>query len=282
MDSMKTLQDIIRSANQKAGITLNGTEEERPAPSEYAKRQCEWLNKTAGNMNAVDGYDCKKCLNKGMIFFLSDDGEPTAAECSCMKTRKILRRAMESGLNDLLSEYTFGKFIVSEDWQKEIKDKAMLFCKDDDAKWFYIGGQSGAGKSHICTAIAAHYIKNGKDVRYMLWRDDVVKLKQLSNNYDGYQSIMQPFKDVDVLYIDDMFKSQSGTEPTRSDVNIAFEILDARLRAKDKITIVSSEFMIRDAMMFDEATVGRIYQKCGIYEIDIPKGMEKNYRLIGK
>lgn len=282
MDSMKTLQDIIRSANQKAGIKLNGTEEERNTPEEYAKRQCEWLNKTAGNMNAVDGYDCEKCLNKGMIFFLSDDGEPTAAECSCMKTRRILRRAMESGLNDLLSEYTFVKFIVSEDWQKEIKDKAMLFCKDDDAKWFYIGGQSGAGKSHLCTAIAAYYIKNGKDVRYMLWRDDVVKLKQLSNNYDGYQAIMQPFKDVDVLYIDDMFKSQSGTEPTRSDLNIAFEILDARLRSKDKITIVSSEFMIRDAMMFDEATIGRIYQKCGIYKIDIPKGIEKNYRLKGK
>ena len=157
----------------------------------------------------------------------------------------------------------------------------MLFCKDEDAKWFYIGGQSGIGKSHLCTAIAGYYIKQGKDVRYMLWRDDVVKLKQLANDYSGYQELMQPFKDVDVLYIDDMFKSQSGAEPTRADINIAFEILDARLRSKDKITIISSEFTINEAMAFDEAVVGRVYQKCGIYKIDIARDKNKNYRLKG-
>lgn len=270
---MKSIEELIAETPMKASA--------EPLTSEqFQEKQARWMNDCVGNMNLRDGVECDKCKNKGLVFSIVN-GELKSRECSCMKKRRTLRRAFESGLNDVLSEYTFPKYIATEEWQIGIKDKAMLFCKDDDAKWFYIGGQSGIGKSHLCTAIAGYYIKHGKDVRYMLWRDDVVKLKQLSNDYVGYQELMQPFKDVDVLYIDDMFKSQSGAEPTRADINIAFEILDSRLRSKDKITIISSEFTIGDAMNFDEATIGRIYQKCGIYKIDIAKDKNKNYRLRG-
>lgn len=270
---MKSIEELIAETPMKASA-------EPLTNEQFQEKQAQWMNDCVGNMNLRDGVECEKCKNKGLVFSIVN-GELKSRECSCMKKRRTLRRAFESGLNDVLSEYTFPKYIATEEWQIGIKDKAMLFCKDDDAKWFYIGGQSGIGKSHLCTAIAGYYIKHGKDVRYMLWRDDVVKLKQLSNDYGGYQELMQPFKDVDVLYIDDLFKSQSGAEPTRADINIAFEILDSRLRSKDKITIISSEFTIGDAMNFDEATIGRIYQKCGIYKIDIAKDKNKNYRLRG-
>lgn len=270
---MKSIAELIAETQLKANA-------EPLTNEQLQEKQAKWMNDSVGNMNLRDGVECDKCKNKGVLFFVVN-GELKSRECSCMKKRRTLRRAFESGLYDVLSEYTFPKYIATEEWQKDIKDKAMLFCKDEDAKWFYIGGQSGIGKSHLCTAIAGYYIKQGKDVRYMLWRDDVVKLKQLANDYSGYQELMQPFKDVDVLYIDDMFKSQSGAEPTRADINIAFEILDARLRTKDKITIISSEFTINEAMAFDEAVVGRVYQKCGIYKIDIAKDKNKNYRLKG-
>lgn len=270
---MKSIEEILAETPMKASA-------EPLTIEQFQEKQAQWMNDCVGNMNLRDGVECEKCKNKGLVFSIVN-GELKSRECSCMKKRRTLRRAFESGLNDVLSEYTFPKYIATEEWQIGIKDKAMLFCKDEDAKWFYIGGQSGIGKSHLCTAIAGYYIKHGKDVRYMLWRDDVVKLKQLSNDYGGYQELMQPFKDVDVLYIDDLFKSQSGAEPTRADINIAFEILDSRLRSKDKITIISSEFTIGDAMNFDEATIGRIYQKCGIYKIDIAKDKNKNYRLKG-
>lgn len=257
---------------------------EKLTAEQYEEQQCKWANENSGTLNEEDGYNCDICKNKGVIYFLRENPytgqrDMTVKNCECARIRGTLRRAKASGLNNILTDYTFAKYETMEEWQKGIKSTAEAFCKDDTAKWFYIGGQSGAGKTHICTAIAGYYIKRGKDCRYMLWRDDAVKLKQLVNEYGEYQKVMDEYKNVDVLYIDDMFKSQNGSEPTRADINIAFELLNNRLMDKEKITIISSEFTIVDALQFDEATIGRIYQNAGKYKIDIPKDIRKNYRL---
>ena len=281
---MTKLEEILKKLNSEHGTT------EQPTAEQFEEMQCKWANEDSGNLNEKDGYNCDVCKNKGYIYFLqkspySNANEMTVRNCECMKIRKTLARAKESGLNNILSDYTFPKYETAEDWQKGIKEKAMSFCTDDEARWFYIGGQSGAGKTHICTAIAGHYIKQGKNCRYMLWRDDAVKLKQLVNDFTEYQKLMTEFKQADVLYIDDLFKSQVGpqqnAEPTKADINIAFELLNNRLMDKDKITIISSEYMITEALEFDEATVGRIFQNAGQYKVSIPKDRTKNYRLRG-
>lgn len=278
MNNMSRLDEILKRLSDAHGTPKTA--------EEYAEFQCQSANDNEGNLNEIDGYNCDVCKNKGFVYFLkpsefTKQSEMTMRQCECMKIRKTLRRAKASGLNNILSDYTFAKFEDVEEWQKEIKAKAQQFCTDAEARWFYIGGQTGAGKSHICTAIAGHYIKQGKDCRYMLWRDDAVKLKQLVNEYAEYQRIIRDFKEVDVLYIDDLFKSQSGAEPTKADINLAFELLNNRLMDKDKITIISSEFPILEALQFDEATIGRIYQNAGQYKIEIPKDIRKNYRLKG-
>lgn len=588
---MNRLEDILKRLEDRHGIERNVTAEE------LAERRCKAVNNDTGNLNELDGYDCPICKNKGVTYFMkaTEFGYKcmTQAECECMKIRRTLKRAKASGLNNILSDYTFAKYEVTDDWQREIKEKAQAFCKDEGAHWFYIGGQSGCvdseteffdgvkwksiakyatgdkvliynptngraeidypqryinkpaekmyqvtttrgsinmclsedhdfayrtskghfqkkpmrdvvrlhsenvqgfygkvetafnysgkginlsdneirimcavmadgsfrkglklctvnikkerkkerlrklldgmeykeyrradgysvfrfyaprrekeftdfwygcsnkqlaivadevfywdgrkeknrstyystskqsadfvqfaisatgnrsticidkregkticyivnkvngastvsmastggknkaeiieaktkdgrqycftvktgylilrrnnrifvtgncGKTHICTAIAGHYIESGKDCRYMLWRDDAVKLKQLVNDYTEYQNLIEEYKQVDVLYIDDLFKSQKGAEPTRADINIAFELLNNRLMDKSKITVISSEFPIREALQFDEATIGRVYQQAGVYKISIDKDMSKNYRLRG-
>lgn len=251
---------------------------------EHKRKQCEWDNATEGHLNEQDGYNCDICKNKGFVYFLKESeytghNEITARECKCMQIRRTLRRAKESGLNNILTDYTFAKYEAREDWQKNIKSKAQSFCDDEAAHWFYIGGQTGAGKSHICTAICAHYIKAGKNVRYMLWRDDAVKLKSVASDFEQYQKQIFGFKTVDVLYIDDFLKVKDGTEPTTADINLAFEILNYRLLDSDKITIISSEYTINKALAFDEATIGRIYQQAGDYKISIDRDINKNYRL---
>ena len=271
--SMTRLDEIL---NKLKGEHGNGVELSK---EDYEEMQCKWANENHGNLNEKDGYNCDICRNKGILYYLDDKRYLVQKDCKCMKIRKTLRRAKASGLDNVLSDYTFAKYQALEDWQKGIKGKAEEFCEDDDAKWFFIGGQTGAGKTHICTAIAGHYIKQGKDCKYMLWRDDAVKLKQLVNDYTEYQKLIDEYKKVDLLYIDDLFKSQNGAEPTRADVNIAFELLNSRLLDKEKITIISSEFTILDALQIDEATIGRVYQQTGKYKIDIPKDMSKNYRL---
>jgi DNA replication protein DnaC len=113
----------------------------------------------------------------------------------------------------------------------------------------------------------------------MLWCEDSKKLKALVNEYTEYQTAISELKNVPVLYIDDFFKTQHGEQPTKGDINLAFEILNHRLMNPELITIISSEKTMMNLLEYDEATMSRIYQHTGTYKTDIPKDIKKNYRL---
>ena len=236
-------------------------------------------NGIAGNLNEIDGYNCDLCKNRGYTWKLNEDDMDTRVECKCTTVRETLKRAKRSGLGDILSDYTFDKFEAFEQWQIDLKNKAQAFCKDDSAKWFFVGGQPGSGKTHICTAISGHYIKKRSDVLYMMWCEDSKKLKALVNDFTEYQNEVNKFKNVDVLYIDDFLKTQHGEQPTKGDINLAFEILNHRLMNPDLVTVISSEKTLTDILTYDEATMSRIYQKTGQYKTNISKDLNKNYRL---
>lgn len=248
--------------------------------ADIKQRQIDRYNESEGDLNEADGYDCKLCKNKGFIARLSPEGEEVWSECRCRKVRATLRRAKRSGIGDILRDYTFDKYEAKETWQQELKEKAQAFCRDDNAHWFYIGGQVGCGKTHLCTAIAAHYIKAGKELRYMLWAEESKFLKA-NVNEPVYHEKMEEYKNVDVLYIDDFLKVKSGAIPTEADINLAFEIINHRLITADKITILSSEKELSELLDYDEATMSRIYQRTGPYKFSIAKDKSKNYRLKG-
>ena len=247
---------------------------------DYYKRKVDLYNHSKGNLNETDGYDCKLCKNRG-YFAKMDGGYETYTYCSCKRIRDTLQRAKRSGLENILTDYTFDKFETTEEWQAENKRKAQAFCHDDMAKWFFIGGQVGAGKTFLCTAICGYYIKAGKDVRYMLWCEESKRLKAMITESAEYQEAINAYKNVDVLYIDDFLKVKSGENPTAADINLAFEIINHRLLSKDKITLISSEKTLNEMLDYDEATMSRIYQQTGKYKINIGKDLAKNYRLRG-
>lgn len=271
MSELSPMQKILGMLADKHNIDIDFD------PKEYLQKKIERYNQSTGNLNEIDGYNCDKCKNKGYIAYLKDKYE-IHKECECQTARAAIRRAKRSGLGEIINEYTFAKFDDTEIWQKKVKNTAKAFCEDDGAKWFYIGGQVGSGKTHICTAIAAHYIKAGKDVRYMLWSEESKKLKAMVNDI-SYQELISQYKTVDVLYIDDFLKVKSGETPTPADINLAFEIINHRLIEGNKITIISSEKMLDELMEYDEATMSRIYQKTGAYKLNIGKDRNKNYRL---
>jgi len=167
-------------------------------------------------------------------------------------------------------------------WQKQVKATAQKFTKaDPQVSWLFFGGQVGAGKTHLCTAAVAEYLRRGKHVKYMLWRDESVSLKATVNDDEAYAREINPLKKVEVLYIDDFFKTEQGKTPTTADINLAFEILNYRYNNRELITIISSEHTVDDLIAFDEAVGSRILQRSEGYCCVIEEGQGRNHRLKG-
>lgn len=257
-------------------------------PEEWEKARADSFNTSVGTLNEEDGYDCKKCRNKGWIMSAVQLENGTwsteSRHCKCMKVRTAIKRMQKSGLKNIIKDYTFPKFEAAEAWQQTIKDAAMQYAKNPEG-WFFIGGQSGAGKTHICTAICREFLMEGKEVKYMLWRDDVVKLKNAVTELEQYESLVEKYKRVEVLYIDDLFKTGTaadGTQqrPTGADINVAFEILNFRYNDPKLLTVISSECTIDSIIDIDEATGGRIFEKAK-HAFSLKPDRRRNYRLRG-
>ena len=241
-----------------------------------------WLNanKSKGTMKY---YDCPECLNKGFIF--NKDG--SALECKCMKIRKTYKYLEEDGVLDQVKKSTFDSFETKEKWQEQMKEYALEFIKSKDATLFLLGGQSGSGKSHICSAIVNELTtKEFKLARYIKWSIESKMLIALKSSGDkekinAYIDRMEEIKQCSILYIDDLLKTPNLTKPSEAQIALAFDIIDSRYNNKNKITIISTEWGKKELVEMDEALGSRIYEmsKYGKYAISIQRRSDRNYRL---
>lgn len=282
---MNSVQDIIAEMNKE------------PVKSEFVSN--EWLNFD----KLVQQEDCKLCNGTGKIvvdtvnesrgYAIYDEivvknekGEleyknVIKQRCDCVLKRiareTFVKRIKESGLQTQLETKTFKTFKVSNEKQKAILDKCIAFS-NKPTNMLAMLGQTGAGKTHLGTAIVGNLVYKGYSASYVEWqnemniaRDDYYKVKQ---------SKMDEWKSVDVLYIDDLFKNKDNDTNliASSEFNIAWDILDHRLK-RNMITILSSEFTIEEIIALDEGTGGRINEMAGEYLLPIDKDPDMNYRL---
>lgn len=273
---------------ERAGSILSKTEygagESGYDEKSFMQMRVDGFNSSTGTLNEQDGYECTTCKNKGVIAHLvtNERGCRYSQEiffCKCRPVRESIMRMKRSGLENLLQKYRFENFITTEEWQRNIKGKAERFAAEPGLT-FFIGGQSGSGKTHLCTAIARELLYAGHELRYILWRDESVKLKAAVSD-EKYQSLIRELKSINVLYIDDFLKVPIGrdeSKPTSADLALALEIINNRYNAK-KTTILSSEWNIKDIIGFDEALGGRIYEMSGSdFCLNIKKDRNRNYR----
>lgn len=238
---------------------------------EKIKRQCEDYNAKPGTLK---GIVCRKCKNKGWIAQIVD-GERRMIECECMPARRSMQRIRKSGLADTLDECTLENYHDLEPWQKAAKEKAIAFLHDCAGKWLYIGGQVGSGKTHLCTAIVGELLKTGKAARYMLWRDEMTTLRAMRFDKDGFARRMGMWKNVEVLYIDDLMKSGKADQ---FELNTTFEIINGRYTRKDLVTIISGEKTIDELIEIDEGLGSRIAHKSREYTVSIARDPSRNWR----
>jgi len=242
-------------------------------PISFAQMKAETWNTTQGNLT---GHNCPKCLNRGNIAIAREDGSITIAECDCMQIRKCIWEMERSGLGDRINKFRFEKYEVTKSWQRTLKDVIQAYA-NNPAGWLLVCGQSGSGKTHLCTAAARQRLLSGDVVRYCAWREAIAKLKALSMEADRRAEILDGFKKSPVLYIDDLFQN-GGARPTTADVAIAFELIDSRYTARLP-TIITTEKTPSELVQIDQAVGGRIIEMAGNNILEITPDPEKNYRL---
>jgi DNA replication protein DnaC len=182
----------------------------------------------------------------------------------------------------VLDKYTFDNFTTDKEWQKDMLAKARAFRTQNKVHCFFIGGNSGAGKTHLCSALAIDYLRHGSEVKYILWRKELREIRRKIFD-EGNEGYLDYLKNVDVLYLDDFFKSVKAVDdpfqrPTQADANLAFEIISERLD-RDRITIISTECTLDELIAIDEAMGSRIRRGSEGFATVVRRDRKNNYRM---
>lgn len=223
------------------------------------------------NGGVLGNVECPICNNTGRTIQKLEDGVSLRVrECECMNIRRAKKRLKESGLLELMDEYSMQTYQTVDQWTSLAKQKAMDFINADKG-WFYIHGTPGSGKTHLCTAICSELMSRGKAMRYVIWTDIVQELRSVINERE-YDRVMQTLKDAEILYIDDFLKGSAS----EADIKRAFEIINARYNLPSKKTIISSERSLDFVANIDPAVAGRINQRSRGFRLKTP---DKDWRL---
>ena len=261
---------------EKLNLNPFGLSGQQYDPVAFGKMKADTINNTPGSLT---GHDCPKCLNRGNIAIPKEDGGVSVRECDCMKIRRCVWAMEKSGLKNVIRDYTFEAYHDTDNWQIAIKHGAMAYA-DNPAGWLLFCGQSGSGKTHLCTAICRHRLLSGDEVSYMPWRDKIAELKAMSLDNEHRAAIIKGFKTAQILYIDDLYKVADGSRPTPADIGLAFEIINYRY-INHLTTIVSTEKTPQELVEIDEATGSRIIEVAGGNVYSIGRDQKRNYRLRG-
>ena len=264
MDAFTNIAELIKSVNKHA-------EELRKHPSHEEKIE----------------YKCPKCKDTGLISGMLDEDHTCSMICDCQKARQAERLMEQSGLGKALKEQTFDSYITTGPEGENIKATARRYADalihpgntGGKKPWLFVGGNPGAGKSHICTAVCRELLNNNIPVRYMQWNEEARRFKAYINSPE-LDDLLEPYLDIPVLYIDDLFKCASGRlSCTDSDIRLAFSILNTRY-LRDLPTIISCEWeLLKDLMPVDEGLFSRVLERAKGYVIRIPRDVKYNFRI---
>ena len=221
---------------------------------------------------------CEKCNGLGYIL-KNVDGMCFAKTCDCMARMIADRMSDSSGIEKNDTKVTFRDFETFGESELTIaKSRCVNYSlkfteiRCDRSNSLLLSGLPGRGKTMLGFAVANSIIKNGIPVLYVSYRDMVTKLKQKIIKEDEYTFEINRLKNIDVLFVDDLFKGKI----TDSDINIAYELINHRYLHRLPI-IVSTEKTQEQLIDIDEAIGSRILEMCKDFIVVLSNS--KNYRL---
>ena len=208
----------------------------------------------------LEGGKCPKCRNKGLIYSLDESGNEYAEECTCMAARRNNAALQDSEYSALLRKSTFGRYRLDHPWQRT----ALCVCRDwlrqRRFPFLYLGGRTGAGKTHLAVATFADRVRMGKRGIFVNWRTESEWLK-FNKKAPDYERRLNNLKRAPLLLLDDFLWRKSSI-PTEEDFALAKEVLDARLY-NGRPTIFTGTYTMHELFSLSEELCGRINEGTG-------------------
>ena len=145
------------------------------------------------NIHDDENFDCPLCHNEWYVL-KEIDGVRYACPCEC-KTERLFIKSLKAGgiLVSELKSKTLESFKTETSWQKEMLTVAKNFLGDPkNGVGFF--GKSGTGKTHICFAIMAELMKQGRKCVYFPYRNYIKDLvSKMFNDNEGYQEAIKRY-----------------------------------------------------------------------------------------
>ncbi len=172
-------------------------------------------------------FNCDKCQNKGWILEQNQNGEPRVKPCSCeFGIRMILKR---KGIPEKFIGCSFDNFqtivngreiIQLKKAKTKLRDYVELFPVTGRIlkrkNGFLIMGTVGAGKTHLCVAVARGLVEKGYySIRFVDYKELLDDIKSTFSGYSEFSEsdILDPVLNAGLLIIDDL-GSERNTEWT--------------------------------------------------------------------
>ena len=187
-------------------------------------------------------YTCKAC---------SDTGYVDTKMCSCLREGLIRENFRTSGMGDLLTRQSFDNFDLErykkdgEEVYRRVKANftaAKAFAEDFREKRgnLLLIGTTGAGKTHLTTAIARAVLDRGFDVVYDTAQNIMAAFEhdRFRSGYAPSESRAEKYMECTLLILDDL-----GTEFTNAfTVSCLYNLLNER-QNKGLSTVISTNVL---------------------------------------
>ncbi|WP_313804798.1 ATP-binding protein [Cytobacillus sp.] len=244
-------------------------------------------DRQAGFEEEKRNYQCPKCQDRTGYIEIRE-GVEVWVRCNCVEWRRVQKLMKASEITDEFRSLGFKNFVIEGKPQivHDIYNCAFTYFKEFESlrsgrsNSIALLGQPGAGKTHLLTAISNNLI-NRLNVP-VLYFPYVEGFNDLKDDFNKLEEKLERMKNVDVLFIDDLFKPVKGKpRATEWQVEQTYAVINYRY-LNHKPILVSSELTVDELVDVDEALGTRIYQMCQDFTVVI-QGDRKilNHRLVG-
>lgn len=209
--------------------------------------------------------------------------------CPCKAQEATEKLFASSEITPAMRRMSFERFEPKGRPESVLKayEKAQMYLwnfqdiKDTRENSIALLGASGSGKTHLLLSVALSLIEEGVQVLYFPFIEAMNELKnEIRTGGSGYKE--SRLQRAPVLFIDDLFKSETKLRRGPSDFELKFMFAVVNYRYLNNLPmLICSEFDVNQLIGFDEAFGSRIKQMTEHYRVTM-KGKDINYRLLVK